>query len=151
MKRPVDKEFAVGFKYGAKYPPSLAHLTLDGLHHGVDLLTPIGSVIYAPNDCLLSEYGKSVIPPYNYFGSYIICKFWKLEGLRKSQYRWICMHLERNFLKRLKVGDWIKEDSPIGLTGDSGSAAGHPHLHFEVQKFVNNKWVHVDPMFLVEG
>lgn len=149
MTRPVDTEFAFGFGYGQKYPADLAHLTLDGKHHGQDILTPIGSLLYSPIDATLNEFGQSKTAPVSYYGLYIIAKFTRLEGLFKSQYRYICMHLSRTFLKRLKIGDLIRQDQPLGETGDTGSAAGHPHLHFETQKLVKGVWVHCDPSFLI--
>ena len=149
MSRPIDKDFAYGFGYGLDYPPALAHLTLDGKHHGQDILTPVGSIIYSPSDFILSEYGSATNPPVSYYGLYLIGKFWRLEGLSKSQYRFICMHLSRTFLKRISIGSLIKENSVIALSGESGTAQGHPHLHFEVQKYINKKWAHVDPAFLI--
>lgn len=149
MTRPIDKDFSFGFGYGKEYPPDLAHLTIDGLHHGQDILTPVGSVLYAPCDFILNAYGISSVPPISYYGKYIIGKFRRLEGLAYTQYRFITMHLDRIFLRRVNIGDHIKENTVIGLTGDSGSAIGHPHLHFEVQKYSKGKWAHVDPSFLI--
>lgn len=141
---PCDKQYPITFPYGVLYPINLQHLTLDHKHHGIDYGTPVGSVIYSPCNCVLSEKGQK-----EYFGNYAIFKFWRLEGLGKSTYRYIVMHLDRNLLTRVRIGQSVSEDQVIGLSGESGSAEGHPHLHFEAQKLDKGAWKHCDPSFLI--
>jgi len=145
--RPVDPEYFYGFGYGEKYPPELAHLTKDGKHHGRDILTPVGSTFYCPVDCDLYWAGTGRAKPEAYFGLHLIGKFWRREGLAIATYRWIAMHLSKTMVRR--VNGKLKANQVVGLTGDSGSAKNHPHLHFEAQKLVGGVWVPVNPAFLI--
>jgi len=47
-----------------------------------------------------------------------------------------------------KVGDSIKAGELIGWADNTGWSAGD-HLHFQVEKLINGKWVPVDPMALM--
>jgi murein DD-endopeptidase MepM/ murein hydrolase activator NlpD len=145
MARPCDKEFKMHFGYGELYPLTLAHLTRDHKHHGLDYLTETGTPIYCPVEAVLSEFGYK-----EFYGFYVVGKFWKTALFKKEQYRFILMHLSQTFLKRVKVGDWMKENQVIALSGDSGSAKNHPHLHLELQRFNGSVWTHLDPALVIK-
>lgn len=66
------------------------------------------------------------------------------EGGRK--FRHIYEHLSR---VDVNVGDIVETGQQIGLPGKTGYATGE-HLHFEVRELIQGKWVHIDPMTVME-
>lgn len=138
MKRPVDLKYKMHFGYGLKYPANLKWVTNDGLHHGYDYLTPIGSKVYAPCKGIINKISISPTAGMN-----MAIKFW----IDKDIYRFLFMHL-LDIKTKKSVGEWIKEGDLLALSGDSGMAKGHAHLHFQVDKFniATMEWKHINPM-----
>ncbi|MFH1361046.1 MAG: M23 family metallopeptidase, partial [bacterium] len=135
--RPCPQKMHYGF--GEKYPQHLRWVTKDGRHHGQDFLCPKGTSIIACVDGVV--YDRSF---HRGFGLSFWIKFWS----GGKTYRLILAHLSR-ITNRKKVGEKIKKTEMIGLTGDSGSAQGHPHLHLEVQVLWGGKsWRPVNPSFV---
>lgn len=141
--RPVPKFYRMHFGFGVPYPTSLQHLTEDGKHHGYDYLTPIGTAGCAGVDGILNNKGYL-----RGFGQSIIVKFWTGSLWWKKEYRIILAHLYKITTDKM-IGSKISKSELLYLTGDSGMAKGHPHLHIEVQLRTKNGWVAVDPKFAV--
>ena len=143
--RPCDKKFKMHFGYGLPYPPELAHITKDGRHHGYDYLTPEGTPILSPVKGVLTL--KTTGPK---IGNMIGVKFRKVEGLRVVQYRVLLMHLSQ-FKTTKAIGDAVNEGDLLGLSGDTGSAAGHPHLHLQMERYDGINWRDLDPAKVLKG
>lgn len=144
MKRPCDKQYKMHFGYGIQYPPELRWVTKDGKHHGYDYLTPLGCNIYSPCEGVLTMKEKTPKA-----GLHVAVKFWRLEGLAKTAYRFTFMHLSKA-IEHKKIGDTIMEGEVIGVSGDSGSAKGHPHLHLGLERYDSKAgtWAVIDPILL---
>jgi len=143
--RPVNAIFPMKFGYGKKYPPELAWITQDGLHHGFDYWTPIGSIVTDIFDGIVNFAGYL-----RGFGLTVIKKFWVRKNIFAwDTYRSINAHLSEIF-NGVVVGKKIWKGTDIALTGDTGYASG-PHLHFEVQKLKNGIWVPVHPRIFKVG
>lgn len=48
-----------------------------------------------------------------------------------------------------KVGDTVIVGDLIGWANNTGYSSGN-HLHFQVEEFRNGKWVHIDPLPIME-
>ena len=141
--RPVPKIYKMHFGFGEDYPPELKSLTKDGKHHGFDYLTPSGTLGSAGVDGVLNHIGFL-----RGYGLAVIVKFWTGSLWWKKQYRVIMAHL--SYILTLKrVGEKVKKTENLYITGDSGTAKGHPHLHVEVQEYTEVGWVAIDPSFAV--
>ncbi|MFN8453153.1 MAG: peptidoglycan DD-metalloendopeptidase family protein [Anaerolineae bacterium] len=57
-----------------------------------------------------------------------------------NNYRTLYAHMST----LVSVGTQVRRGQIIGTSGNSGNSSG-PHLHFEVEHFVNNMWVKVNP------
>ncbi|MBN2057712.1 MAG: M23 family metallopeptidase [Candidatus Saganbacteria bacterium] len=127
------------FGYGERYPANLRNLTQDGRHHGQDFLTPKGTRIIACVNGVVNYKGWL-----RGYGLTLIIKFW-VSG---KTYRLILAHLSRVTTSK-KIGEKVKKTDIVALTGDSGMATGHPHLHLEVQVLWGGKtWRAVNPGFV---
>jgi murein DD-endopeptidase MepM/ murein hydrolase activator NlpD len=130
------------FGWNEPYPANLAHLTSDGKHKGADYLVCIGTPVIASVDGIISEISET-----RDFGLHIIIKF-TTGMLCKTYYHLILAHLSQIITKKT-VGNKINKTEIIGLSGDSGSAKGHPHLHVQCNKLVKSVWVPVNPAFAI--
>lgn len=133
----------MNFGFGKEYPEELLHITEDGKHHGFDYLTPTSNEVYNPKDAVFYSTGFGALE-----GLYLITKFWKKEKGKTITYRFLALHLSRTFTSRMTPGTKIQQDVVLALTGDSGSAKGHPHFHGEIQKLTNGIWIPVHPGFV---
>lgn len=133
----LKEKYKTTLGYGVKYPSNLQWVTKDGFHHGIDKATPIGTKIYAPLNCIVTKMSDSQTA-----GLMLGIKFFK----DKEIYRILFMHLSK--ISALKIGDNVKEGALIALSGDSGMAKGHSHLHAECQKyhFASMEWRHINPI-----
>jgi murein DD-endopeptidase MepM/ murein hydrolase activator NlpD len=88
------------------------------MHKGIDIAVPVGTPVHSTGNGVVvrvdskdsSGYGKQIVIDHG-------------NGVQ-SQYA----HLSKS---DVKVGDKVVRDQPIGLSGDSGNARGHPHVHYE--------------------
>lgn len=103
---------------------------------GVDYGTPINIPIITLYAGTVSNFEEP--PPHK--GRYV--------DIEWDDTKWRFLHLN-DFVKN--TGDIVKIGDVIGISGNTGWTTG-PHTHIEVQKFVNGKWVRVDPMpYIHEG
>lgn len=150
--RPCPQEMHFGF--GAAYPEALAHLTSDGKHHGEDFLAPKGTPIRACVDGIFYDKGYR-----GSFGFSVWIKFWIDYWIpwKRRTFLIILAHLSE-VLALQKIGDKIRKQEIVGLSGASGSATQknsqtgkpeeHPHLHLEVRELKNGLWIAIDPRFV---
>ncbi len=121
-KRYWDKPFVLPLHSFETSPYGIARMfngTLKSFHSGVDFRAKIGTKIKAAND------GVVVIAKKRYYagGSVVIDHG---EGLYSCYY-----HLSKILVH---VGDKIKQNQIVGLSGKSGRVNG-PHLHFGIRVY----------------
>lgn len=139
--RPVNENYKMHFGFGEAYPPELAHLTIDGKHHGFDYLTPTGTEVFASVDGVINFVGWK-----RGYGKCIYIKFWTGKIFKKT-YRLILAHLSA-IEPTLKVGQKIKKTKQVACSGDSGMATNHPHLHLQCEQLIDGQWIPVNPHFV---
>jgi hypothetical protein len=120
--------------------------TQDGLrdpHHGVELLNPQGTPVYAAADGVVVTAGddrKTFHGPYSYFyGNLVIVKH-DLPGVSEPLYT-LYGHLSKILVE---IGDSVRAGQEIGEVGMSGVATGS-HLHFEVRWGENDYKYSINP------
>lgn len=148
MSRPVDKKYRIGFGYHKEYPKVLQQSLGIKYHKGVDYFCPIGAKIINPVYGNLIEIGEK-----KYMGKYMVIKFTVLQGLAKSTYRFIAMHLSRLQFSKVMPTTTIAKGELLALSGDSGTfydGRFHPHCHCQIDKWIKDKqvWNDVDPSFI---
>jgi murein DD-endopeptidase MepM/ murein hydrolase activator NlpD len=89
-------------------------------HLGVDLLAPSGTPVYAYEDGVISRMSENAL------GGITL----SLRGDSGDQYYYA--HLS-GYVDGLTTGQRVAAGEHIAHTGDTGNAAGTPHLHFEVR------------------
>jgi murein DD-endopeptidase MepM/ murein hydrolase activator NlpD len=146
--RPCNKKYPILFNYGEMYPKGLRHLTKNGKHHGVDYGTPVGTPIENPVYGNIIELGEK-----KFMGKYVIVKFELLQGLAKSTYRFIAMHLSKHVIAKVMPTTTISKGEVLALSGDTGTfydGRFHPHCHCQIDKWdrVSKTWSDVDPSFI---
>lgn len=110
--------------FGMRMHPILGIIRM---HNGIDIITDIGTKVYAPGAGIVTEVG------------------WKsgygltLEIDHGFGYKTIYAHLDKTIAK---VGQKIKRGDLIALTGNSGRLSSGPHLHYEV----HHNGVALDPI-----
>lgn len=87
------------------------------MHNGVDIITDVGTKVYAPGDGIVTFAGRR--------GSYGLT----LEIDHGFGYKTIYAHLKQT---KARKGQKVKRGDLIALTGNSGLSTG-PHLHYEVR------------------
>jgi len=106
-------------------------------HHGVDIRN-IGNV---REPILASATGTVAFTPYNHrsFGWHIILQ----HNINGVTYFTLYAHLRyapaRSNGSLLTVGDFVAQDSQIGIKGSTGNSSG-PHLHFEIHRINQFCW-----------
>ncbi|MCW8849396.1 MAG: M23 family metallopeptidase, partial [Melioribacteraceae bacterium] len=96
------------------------------MHTGIDILVNNGENIYAPGDGIVvkannrSGYGKTI------------------EIDHGHGYTTLYAHLSK---LKVKQGQSVKRGDLLGLSGETGSLATGPHLHYEVK----HNGVHLNP------
>lgn len=104
-------------------------------HYGVDIATPSGTEIYAPFNL------EIVYSEFQDMGGEVVV------GVT-DRYSYSFAHLRE---RKVAVGQKITKGQLIGISGDTGSAKGAPHLHFEIRvrndKVIRRKWRAVNPLY----
>lgn len=102
------------------------------VHHGVDLVNPIGTPIHAAGDGTVVYAGDDLTtlfaPINNYYGNLVVIQHNILspEGFPVFT---LYGHMQQ---VTARIGQVVREGDVIGVVGASGIALG-PHLHFEVR------------------
>lgn len=96
------------------------------MHNGIDIITDIGTPVYAPGNGKVTYAGRK--------GGYGLT----IEIDHGFGYNTIFAHLSKT---NVKVGKFVKRGELIGKTGNTGLSSG-PHLHYEV----HHNGVVQDPM-----
>lgn len=89
-------------------------------HQGVDLLAPTGTEIFAYENGVISRVSQ------NSLGGTTL----NLQGESGNEYYYA--HLS-GYADGLSTGQRVAVGEHIAFNGDTGNAAGTPHLHFEVR------------------
>lgn len=103
--------------YGVRFHPILR---VRRMHHGLDIVVPIGTPVYATGDGVIREAGRSVG-----YGKYI-----EIEHT-STGYSTLYAHLD-DIPSHIRPGRRVKRGEQIGLSGNTGRSTG-PHLHYEVR------------------
>lgn len=126
----IPADGPIGDRFGMRKHPILK---IRRMHTGIDILVNNGENIYAPGDGKVikannrSGYGKTVEIDHG-FG-----------------YTTLYAHLSK---LKVKQGQIVKRGELIGLSGETGSLATGPHLHYEVK----HNGVHLNPKnFIFSG
>jgi len=141
--RPCPIRYKITFPYGKIYPPEYQYLTADHKHHGIDYGTPIGTSVGACVDGIINFIGYL-----RGYGNTLIIKFFVGNIFNRKTYRLILAHLDKITTAK-KVGQKISKFNNVALSGDSGMATGHPHLHLQVEQLIKGIWVPINPSFVV--
>jgi len=120
--RPCEGRIADDF--GMRMHPILKFVRM---HNGIDIITDIGTKVYAP--------GSGTIISIGWKGGYGLT----MEIQHGFGYKTLYAHLES---VKLKVGQKVKRGELIALTGNSGRLSSGPHLHYEV----HHNGVTLDPI-----
>ena len=113
----------IGDRFGMRLHPILR---VRRMHTGVDIVVNTGAQILAPGDGKVikvnyrSGYGRTIEIDHGY------------------GYVTLYAHLSKSLVKR---GDKVKRGDLIGISGQTGSFATGPHLHYEVK----HNGVHLNP------
>ncbi len=94
-------------------------------HKGIDIVTPIGSLVVAPADGIVKDIYND-----RYLGLTLVLS-------HGTKYETTYGHLKEVLVKN---GQIIKRGDPIALTGNSGVSTG-PHLHYQIKYLGRN----IDP------
>jgi murein DD-endopeptidase MepM/ murein hydrolase activator NlpD len=147
MSRPFDEKYKIGFGYKEAYPPTIQKLLKIKYHKGYDYFTPIGTKLFNPVYGTITEIGER-----KYMGKYIKIRFEVLQGLAKSIYRFVAMHLSEIKINTIS-SKTIAKGELLALSGDTGTfydGRYHQHCHCQIDKWDRDKeiWVDVDPAFI---
>lgn len=135
-------------------------------HRGLDFALPVGTVLQAPEYCLVAEvntnkkksggvYLRLLFPaqfPNNGgMGSNYVGKGFALgqklfrhriaeQSIQNGDYIevWL-MHLNEVYAS-VKKGEWLEAKTPIATTGNTGDSTG-PHLHIQIGLAGSGKWL----------
>lgn len=140
--RPVTKNYKMHFGFNEPYPDNLKYLSSDGLHKGNDYLAVKGTHVSCAVDGILNFKGFK-----RSYGNCVIIKFFTGNLFTRKTYRVILAHLDSISIKK-NIGEKVSKYEEAGISGDSGSASGHPHLHAQVDKLINGQWVPINPAFV---
>jgi murein DD-endopeptidase MepM/ murein hydrolase activator NlpD len=88
-------------------------------HKGTDIMAPYGTALYAYESGVVTRMGNGGLGGISLF----------LNG--DSGNRYYYAHLS-GYVDGISPGTRVEAGQPIARNGDSGNAAGLPHLHFEV-------------------
>ncbi|HSK95601.1 MAG TPA: M23 family metallopeptidase, partial [Euzebyales bacterium] len=111
---PVDQPRSYTDTWGAPRSGGRAHL-------GVDILAPIGTPLRAYESGTITRMNNSSLGG--------ISLYMVGDGSSNQYYY---THLS-GYVSGVSVGDNVKAGQHIGFVGDTGNAAGIPHLHWEVR------------------
>ncbi|MGQ9798139.1 MAG: peptidoglycan DD-metalloendopeptidase family protein [Ignavibacterium sp.] len=110
---PTTGSYSIG-DFGMRLHPILKVMKM---HEGMDILTDIGSPVFAPGNGKITYVGLR--------GGYGLT----VEIEHGFGYKTIYAHLSKSLVKE---GQIVKRGDRIALTGNSGLSTG-PHLHYEVR------------------
>jgi murein DD-endopeptidase MepM/ murein hydrolase activator NlpD len=119
----IPTDGPIGDRFGMRSHPILK---IRRMHTGIDILVNNGENIYAPGDGIVvkannrSGYGKTI------------------EIDHGHGYTTLYAHLSK---LKVKQGQSVKRGDLLGLSGETGSLATGPHLHYEVK----HNGVHLNP------
>lgn len=120
------RSFSRVYPYGGTYNGRLQ------VHHGVDLIHPLGTPLLAAADGVVIFAGNDFVtkfgPDNNYYGYLVVIQhnFLSAEGLPVYT---LYGHMQQ---VTVQAGQVLRQGDVIGTVGESGVARG-PHLHFEVR------------------
>lgn len=103
--------------YGVRFHPILK---VRRMHHGLDIVVPVGTPVYATGDGVVKEAGRNVG-----YGKYIEIA----HG--DTGYTTLYAHLSE-IPAHIKRGRKVERGEEIGLSGNTGRSSG-PHVHYEVR------------------
>jgi murein DD-endopeptidase MepM/ murein hydrolase activator NlpD len=112
---PADGPVVSG--YGVRFHPILR---VRRMHHGLDIVVPIGTPVHATGDGVIREAGRSVG-----YGKYI-----EIDH-PSTGYSTLYAHLDE-IGSDIRPGRRVTRGQQIGLSGNTGRSTG-PHLHYEVR------------------
>lgn len=110
---PVDQPRSYSDTWGAPRSGGRVHM-------GVDILAPIGVPLRAYESGTITRLNNSSLGGISIY----------MTGGSGNEYYYT--HLSR-YVSSVSVGDQVSAGQHIGFVGDSGNAAGIPHLHWEVR------------------
>jgi murein DD-endopeptidase MepM/ murein hydrolase activator NlpD len=110
---PVDQPRSYSDTWGAPRSGGRSHM-------GVDILAPTGTPLRAYEAGTITRLNNSSLGGISIY----------MTGNSGNQYYYT--HLSR-YVSRVSAGDKVAAGTHIGFVGDSGNAAGIPHLHWEVR------------------
>jgi hypothetical protein len=114
------EKYVIGFQFKKLYPnkePFISQGLAGKPHLGLDILTPIGTPLYAPsNGSIAYVLGKH--------GGHQA--YFKPDG-KKELFRFLHLNVPP------KAGR-VNEGDQFGVTGNSGSATNTPHVHIDISK-----------------
>jgi murein DD-endopeptidase MepM/ murein hydrolase activator NlpD len=109
---PVDQPRSYSDTYGAPRSGGRSHL-------GVDILAPHGTPLRAYESGTISRMHSNSLGGISLY----------LQGASGNEYYYT--HLS-GYVSGLSTGQHVTAGQHIGFVGDTGNAAGIPHLHWEV-------------------
>lgn len=112
---PADGTVVSG--YGVRYHPILK---VRRMHHGLDIVVPIGTPVHATGDGVVKDAGRNVG-----YGKYVEIQ----HG--ETGYTTLYAHLSE-IPSHIKRGRKVKRGEQIALSGNTGRSSG-PHVHYEVR------------------
>jgi murein DD-endopeptidase MepM/ murein hydrolase activator NlpD len=112
---PADGPIVSG--YGMRFHPILR---VRRMHHGLDIVVPIGTPVHATGDGVVRQAGRNVG-----YGKYI-----EIEH-SSTGYTTLYAHLDE-IHPHVRRGVRVKRGDEIALSGNTGRSTG-PHLHYEVR------------------
>lgn len=112
---PADGPIVSG--YGMRFHPILR---VRRMHHGLDIVVPIGTPVHATGDGIVRQAGRNVG-----YGKYI-----EIEH-PSTGYTTLYAHLDE-IRPHVRPGARVKRGDEIALSGNTGRSTG-PHLHYEVR------------------
>jgi murein DD-endopeptidase MepM/ murein hydrolase activator NlpD len=112
---PADGPIVSG--YGMRFHPILR---VRRMHHGLDIVVPIGTPVHATGDGVVREAGRNAG-----YGKYV-----EIEHT-STGYTTLYAHLDQ-IHPHVRRGVRVKRGDEIALSGNTGRSTG-PHLHYEVR------------------
>ncbi len=116
---PADGRVVSG--YGVRYHPILK---VRRMHHGLDIVVPVGTPVHATGDGVVKQAGRNVG-----YGNYV-----EIEH-GDTGYTTLYAHLSK-ISSHIKPGRKVTRGEEIAFSGNTGRSSG-PHLHYEVRDAEN--------------
>lgn len=128
-------------RFGARNNRNGQELSTPEFHKGVDIAVAKGTTVLAVANGTVHRIDNNSV-----CGNGIVLLHRQLGPNNQPQrfYTGYC-HLENGSIT-LGVGATVRAGEPIGKSGDTGNAAGHPHLHFYLQEATPQRTFPADPL-----